>query len=228
MVFVDSENISKQLFNDFYTSHQEETYKVYGHTGSFSDCYFKCGHVGFINCCYGKNSADTFMVADIVKSIYTEDIGHYYIISHDRDLAIAIKMLTDNKKYVTLVTNIDSEMSNLQDLDVDFSYLDYEQHGKGANYNNNNLIKIGLTHNTEIQYKECTDRVWVRLNKNRIIECPFKHGVPVTTMKKFLAPYRKKLGIGSIKSWTDVLEENFIKVCDNKAYFYTEEELYAL
>jgi hypothetical protein len=226
MVFIDAENVSKSLFNGFYQKHPEEHYKVYGKLGHFSDTYLKCKYVDFIHCCSTKNSADTFMVADIVKSIYENHIYDYYIMTHDKDLAIAIKMLTDKKKHVILVSCIDGEMKNLQEVGVDFEYLDYEQYAKGMKYFQ--FLRIPITAETKHICFNYPNTAWIKLGKDKILEMPFKSGMPITTVKKFLAPYREAFGVGSIRSWADVLTNSYIKVIDDKAYYYSEEELYAL
>lgn len=226
MVFIDAENISKELFYNFYQKHPEEHYRVYGKLGHFSDIYLRCKYIDFIHCCSTKNSADTFMTADIVKSIYENDIYTYYIMTHDKDLAIAIKMLTEKQKHVILVSCVDGEMKNLQEVGVDFTYLDYEQYTQGVRHFR--LISIPPTPETKIKYDNCPNKVWIKLSKHKILEVPFRHGIPIDTLRRFLAPYHDALGVGSVRSWADVLTDSYIKIDDGKAWFYTEEELYVL
>ena len=226
MVYVDAENISKSLFNSFYHKHPEEHYRVYGKLGQFSDIYLKCKYVNFIHCCSTKNSADTFIVADIVKSIYENHYFDYYLISHDKDLAIAIKMLTDKQKHVVLVSCTNGEMKNLQDVGVDFRFLEYEQYAKGIEYFR--FLSVSPTPETKHLFADCPNKAWVKLGKEKIIEIPFKNGIHITTLKKFLMPYREAFGVGTLKSWKDIFTESYLKVVDGQVYFYTEEELYAL
>jgi len=226
MVYVDAENISKNLFKRFYNKYPDENYRVYGKVNNVSDIYFKCRYVSFVNCFSSKNSADTFMVADIVKSIYEDSLTNYFILTHDKDLAIAIKMLTDHEKHVTLVSSINGEMHNLQALKVNFDYLNFEQFSELLP--DEALVKIMPTVDTKHIYPMCTDTVWIKLGKVKIIEAPFKKGIPITTMKRFLLPYRKLLGVGGEKSWKDIFAENYIKVVGDTLDYYTEDELYAL
>ena len=226
MVYVDAENISKNLFKRFYAKYPDETYRVYGKPNQISNIYFTCKYVSFINCFSSKNSADTFMVADIVKSIYEDNINNYFIITHDQDLAIAIKILTAHKKNVTLVSAVNGEMHNLQVLGIDFDYLNFEQFSDILP--DDALVQIMPTEDTKHIYQIYPRRVWMKLSKTKILEVPFDNKMPVTTMRKFLLPYRKLLKVGIDKSWKDVLTENFIKVVGDKLYFYTEEELYEL
>lgn len=224
MVFVDAENISKTLFKQFYVKHKEEHYKVYAKESVISGIYLRLSNVEFIKCCYGKNSADTFMTADIVKSLYEDNIFHYYVITQDKDLAIAVKAITDQMKRVTLVTAIGQKLSNLKSVGVDLSYVDVEEIDTKENccY----LTRIVKTKDTETIYDAYKKRVWVKRTNGNILEVPFENGIHIGTFKRFLAPHKKSLGIGPGTSWIEFIKKQYLSVRDGHIYFMKEEDLW--
>ena len=150
MVFVDAENVSKALVKKFRKKHPEEIYKVYAKKSVISDYYLELPNVEFINCFHGKNSADTYMTADIVKSLYEDNIFKYYIVTQDKDLTIAIKMITDHQKECTLVTSLGRTLSNLKSVGVDLTYVEVEEYD--TSNNNTFLHKIVKTKDTSNIY----------------------------------------------------------------------------
>lgn len=225
MVFVDAENISKTLFKQFYINHKEETYKVYAKKSVLSGIYLRLKNVEFIDCCIGKNSADTFMTAGIVKSLYEDNCFQYYVITQDKDLAIAVKMITDHQKKVTLVTSLGKKLSNLKSVGVDLSYLSVEEYD--TKENNVFLTKISRTKNNGNLYDLCPRRVWVKRLNGGILEVPFYDGMPLGWFKKFLEPHKKSIGVCANVSWYDYLKRQYLKLEDNKVFFMTEDELNA-
>lgn len=224
MVFVDAENISKTLFKQFYVQHKEEHYKVYAKKSVISGIYLRLKNVEFIDCCKGKNSADTFMTADIVKSLYEDNIFHYYIITQDRDLAIAIKMITDQWRQVTLVTSLGRTLSNLKSVGVDLKYVDVQEIDTGDS--NAYITRIIKNKSNQTIYDLYKKRVWVKRINGTILEVPFEDGMPLSTFKKFLEPHRKTISVSQHQSWADYIRKQYLKVEDNKVYFMSEDELW--
>lgn len=226
MVFVDAENISKKLFNGFYNDHPDEQYIVFGKTKYLSSCYLRCKNLQIINCFFNKNSADTFMTAYIVDSIYSKNIYNYYILTHDSDLCIAIKMLTDHDKNITIVSERTSLKQNLKALGANIELISFESYGHRSV--TTNFVRVSRTVNNSYCYDECPNRAWFKREDGIIIESPFRNGMPLTTLKKFLWPYAKTLGIGPSKSWKKLIESCYLKIYDGKVYWLSEEELYVL
>jgi hypothetical protein len=224
MVFVDAENISKTLFKQFYAKHKDEIYKVYAKRSVISGIYLRLKNVEFIDCVHGKNSADTYMTADIVKSLYEDNIFNYYIMTQDRDLAIAVKTITDHLKNVTIVTPLGRRLSNLKAVGADLNYVDVEEIDTGDS--NTYITRITKTKSTSNIYDSHKKRVWVRKKDGNILEVPFENGMHLGTFKKFLEPHRKSCGIGPSTSWKNFIENQYLKLVDSQIYFLTEDELY--
>lgn len=224
MVFVDAENISKTLFKQFYAKHKDETYKVYAKKSVISGIYLRLKNVEFIDCVKGKNSADTYMTADIVKSLYEDNIFNYYIITQDKDLAIAIKTITDHLKQVTLVTSLGRRLSNLKAVGANLNYVDVEEIDTGDS--NTFITRITKTKSTSNIYDSYKKRVWVRKKDGNILEVPFENGMHLGTFKRFLDPHKKSCGIGPSTSWKNFIENQYLKLVDSQIYFLTEDELY--
>jgi hypothetical protein len=224
VVFVDAENISKTLFKQFYAKHKDETYKVYAKKSVISGIYLRLKNVEFIDCVHGKNSADTYMTADIVKSLYEDNIFNYYIITQDRDLAIAIKTITDHLKQVTLVTSLGRRLSNLKAVGANLNYVDVEEIDTGDS--NTFITRITKTKSTSNIYDSYKKRVWVKKKDGNILEVPFENGMHLGTFKRFLDPHKKSCGIGPSTSWKNFIENQYLKLVDSQIYFLTEDELY--
>lgn len=224
MVYVDAENISKTLFKQFYLKHKEEKYKVYAKKSVISGIYLRLSNVEFIDCYHGKNSADTYMTADIVKSLYEDNIFQYYVITQDKDLAIALKAITDHMRKVTLVTSLGQKLSNLKSVGVDLKYVDIEE--IDTKDNNSFITRITRTNDTANIYDAYKKRVWVKRVNGNILEVPFENGMHIGTFKRFLSPHKKSLGIGPTTSWIDFIEKQYLKVVGTQIYFLSEDELW--
>lgn len=228
MVFVDAENVSKKLFKRFYDKHPNEFYKVFGKTSSISSIYLSCKNVQFINCFTSKNSADTFMTAYIVDSIYNSNINIYYVISSDSDLCIAIKMLTDHNKNVIIVREQGNSMQHLNEIGANLSLISFEEYSTGMYTNGFKFIRVSRNKSNCFRFDACTNYAWFKGTTNTIVESPFRNGMPLNSLKALLTPYAKSLGIGSSYSWKNLVRDSFLQLCGNNVYWLTEEELNVL
>lgn len=227
MTFIDAENISKNLFLAFYKNHPDEKYLVYGKKEIISAVYLKAKNVEFINCCVGKNSADTFMVADIVKSLYEDNVSHYYLLSQDRDLAVAVREISKHSKLITIVTGLGNRLSNLKQIGADLSYVDVQELDCGSILNLGiGFKKVKKNSSNTCIFNQCTDNIWLKTRDRKILEVPFKNGLPLTSFKKLVSAHQKTLAVGSAQSWGEFLDNNFLNLRDKKVYYKSEEELW--
>lgn len=228
MVFVDAENISKKLFRSFHENHPNEHYMVFGKKNSIGNFYLNCNSVEFINCFSTKNSADTFMTAYLVDSIYNKFVSKYYLLTHDNDLSIAIKMLTDNDREVVIACEKGKKIKNLREIGANISLISFEEYDVCGCPKANYFVRISRTpHNCHI-YDACPNRAWFKCENGVIIEVPFRNDMPLTSLRKLLMPYRKLFGVGSEKSWKDLTVNCYLGVHNDKVYWLSEEELNVL
>ena len=228
MVFVDAENISKKLFKKFHKQHPDEHYMIFGKKSSIGNFYLECNSVEFINCFYSKNSADTFMTAYIVYSLFNKFISKYYILTHDSDLSIAVKMLTDNDKEVVIACEKGKKIKNLKEIGANLSLISFEEYDVTSTAIANYFIRVSRTHENSYIYDSCPNRAWFKCINGAIVESPFKDGMPLTSLKKLLLPYRKLFGVGSEWSWKDLVLNCYLDVRNDKVFWLSEEVLNVL
>mgnify|MGYP001000432455 CR=1 FL=1 len=217
--FVDAENISERLFfegcRELEKQHDLFQIDVFGKTlPSWADGY------NFVPCFFGKNSADTFMTAAIVRAVYEEPCTEgFTIFSHDRDFIPAIKVVTDNKKRAILVTEQNMKEVYLKHIAVDMTYFD--------NVEIDLTIQKGCQHISlplgEIKRLKAYQMTTCFLKtKQGLFEVPFANGIDIHTFCRIIPLKEIRKGYGKNKRMRDILAESHLKVIDDKVYIDTE------
>lgn len=110
-IFIDAENIKPEVgfkaiekFSGEYTVEQVD---IIGNETTLSSKYLEASNrYNIKNCFFGKNSADTWLCTEIAKTIFEKpQVDTIIIVSSDRDFLAAIKLSTDQKRKVILVSD---------------------------------------------------------------------------------------------------------------------------
>lgn len=223
-IFVDAENISAKSFfdgvNQLRLSHKIAKVDVFAKEMPHYLDNFPCN---FIKCFYGKNSADTFLAANIVKAVYEESLmDGFAIFSGDTDFAPVIKVITDAKKPVIVIDAYKSLDDKLKELDVDMKY--FERIGTRAGVTRPpkgkckqiRKIKIPLSNKSRRHFPQKYKTVFLMTHKI-IYEIPFFSGIPLQLFTNDLPITTLRNHYSGAKLKT-ILEKNYLKVVDNKVY----------
>ena len=223
-IFVDAENVSAKSFfdgmNQLRLLHKIAKVDVFAKEMPHYLENFPCN---FIKCFYGKNSADTFLAANIVKAVYEEPLmDGFAIFSGDTDFAPVIKVITDAKKPVIVIDAYQSLDDKLKELDVDMKY--FERIGtrvgvtrpKQGKCKQMRKVKIPLSKGTKKLFPQKPQTVFLMTHKV-IYEVPFFNGMPVCNFTTNLpvTTLRNQYCGARLKT---VLEKNYLKIVDNKVY----------
>lgn len=225
--FVDAENVGPHFFFEgckrMRRLHQIVQVDMFGKVQPHWTVPYR-----FIPCFVGKNSADMFMTAAIVRAIYEEPLTECFaIFTHDRDFIPVIQTVTDAKKHIVLVTEDNVIMERLRHTSVDMKYLTSIElparratrqpvHAKG--YRLVSLPKSEVTHTARYDLKTCFIRT-----KSTLFEVPFANGMDMNTFCRIIPLQEIRQGHGKNKSMKDILKQSFLKVVDDKIYIDEEE-----
>lgn len=217
--FVDAENITEKLFDkgcrELQKEHELFQIDVFAKTEpSWAARYH------YVPCFFGKNSADTFMTAAIVRAVYEEpQTDIFAIFSHDRDFIPAIKVITDNKRRAMIVTERGMKEAHLKHLAVDMNYLDNVEV---------DLIKSNggdqppLTPN-EIRRLQTYDLTTCFLKTaHGIIEVPFANGMELVLFARIIPLKEVRMGHSKNKKLRTILADSHLKVVNDKVYIDTD------
>ena len=210
-IWVDAENINPLVFKEAYTRLNKRDFvakcDIYGKPDCIPKLYSKYSGNRFVthNVFFGKNSADTFMCTDIVKACYEEPCtDNFVIITEDRDFSCAIKVLTDAGKNVTLVTEQNRVLSNLETVGVDLKHVE--------------SLEISVYH------KSPTDTTCFFVFGDTIKEVPFTNGIGLGEFGNTLRCMSLRKYYSKNRTLTKICEDNLLKVVDGRVYFKHEEE----
>ena len=111
-IFIDADNVKPEIgfkaVDRFSLEHTIEQVEIIGNETTLSSKYMEAAddRYDIKNCFYGKNSADTWLCTEIAKTIFEKpEIDVIIIISSDRDFLAAIKLVTDQKRKVIMVSD---------------------------------------------------------------------------------------------------------------------------
>lgn len=190
----------------------------------FKPSYVDNYNMNFVQCFYGKNSADTFMTAAIVKAVYEEPlIDGFAIFTSDSDFSPAIKVVTEAKKPVILVSEQGDLESHLKDVGVDLDYLtQFKFAHERAVAVHNNYLKCEIP-KKEYNFAEMHDGSSVYIvTKDRTYEVPFMSGVDIDTFSRIIPLKAIKKSFPKSRKLSEILKLNYIKMVDNKLYIDVE------
>lgn len=228
-IFVDAENVSAKSFfeglDKLKLLHSIARVDVFAKEIPHYLENFPCN---FIKCFYGKNSADTFLAANIVKAVYEEPLmDGFAIFSGDTDFAPVIKVITDAKKPVIVIDAYQSLDDKLKELDVDMKY--FERIGtrvgvarppKGK-YKQIRKVKVPISKKARKLFPQKYQTVFLMTPKV-IYEVPFFNGIsiqaftndlPITTLRNQYCGAKLKT----------ILEKNYLKIVNTKVYVDLEK-----
>lgn len=221
-VFVDAENINPKVFDMGYTDLNKDynivKIDIFGKENHIPIKYkqYQDNKFNFVNCHYGKNSADTFMTAYIVKSVYEEPSTDIFIImSQDRDFIPAVKIITENNKKVILVSEKNKQMDILESIGMGLQYV------KVMEYDIQSWIKADIKPTSVLTKYDTSKTVFLVGENNKITEVFFNNGM---TMNDFMASmYRNTIkrirkGYSNKVKIKDILYKNYINVIDDRLY----------
>lgn len=110
-IFIDADNIKPevgfQAIEKFSGGYLIDQVDIIGNETTLSSRYLEASdRYNIKNCFYGKNSADTWLCTEIAKTIFEKpEVDTVIIVSSDRDFLAAIKLATDQKRKVILVSD---------------------------------------------------------------------------------------------------------------------------
>lgn len=228
-IFVDAENISTKSFFDGMKQlrllHSIAKVDVFAKEMPQYLDNFPCN---FIKCFYGKNSADTFLAANIVKALYEEPLTDgFAIFSGDTDFAPVIKVITDAKKPVIVIDAYQSLDDKLKELDVDMRYFQRIGTRVGVNrppkgkYKQIRKVKIPISKKMKKLFPQKPQTVFLMTHKI-IYEIPFFNGISIQAFTNDL-PITTLLNHYCTTKLKTVLEKNYLKIEDNRVYIDLEK-----
>ncbi len=218
-VFVDAENIGERLFNkackELQKEHELFQIDVFGKAMPT----WASGH-NYIPCFFGKNSADTFMTAAIVRAVYEEpETDIFAIFSHDRDFIPAIKVATDKRRRVMLVTERGMKEAHLKHIAVDMNYLDNIE----LDFINTKGIGQPPLSENECRRLQKYELTTCFLKTQRgIVEVPFANGIDLQLFSRIIPIHEIRRGYAKSKKLREILRESNLKVLNNKVYIDME------
>lgn len=253
-IFIDADNVKPEIgfkaIEKFSNEYVIEGVDIIGNETTLSSKYLEAGdRYNIKNCFYGKNSADTWLCTEIAKTIFENpEVDVVIIVSSDRDFLAAVKLVTDQKKKVILVSE-GSGHKNLKALFYDLrinpdfvELVDFKTNlisnqpdkKKGANNSmetfspNQRLDKIKT-----ILKKNLPEHVKTFFTKNEtkiqfinvkcagnIVEIPFLDGINFSTLTNILMALKI---VSNGKALMKIIAENPLKISDNHVFFSKSE-----
>ena len=220
-MFVDGENIStKAFFNGLQQLRLLHKIAKIDVFGKDKPRYMDNLNCNFIKCFRGKNSADTFMTASIVKAVYEEPLTDgFAIFTSDSDFAPAIKVVTDAKKPIFLISEQGNAEEHLRDICVDLSLVtQINLRGNRVMSSNNNFVRCGIP-DKEHKFKQQNNikSIFIKA-KEKIYEIPFVSGMDIDTFCR-IAPIKEiKKSFPKSTKISEILLMNYIRLVDNCLY----------
>lgn len=217
-IFVDGENISTKAFfkglHQLRLLHKIAKIDVFGKDKPH---YLDNLNCNFIKCFHKKNSADTFMTAYIVRAVYEEPLTDgFAIFTSDSDFAPAIKVATDAKKPIFLISEQGNAEEHLRDICVDLSLV--TQINLRGTSSNNNFIKCKIP-DKEYKFKQQNNinSIFIKA-KEKIYEVPFVNGMDIDTFCR-IAPIKEiKKNFPKSTKISEILLMNYVKLVGNCLY----------
>ena len=132
VIIVDAENVSKELFQYAYSYIKHKRFGnssgiyIFGNKHNIPlKFYNKYTHATLVNTQVGKNLADTCICCFISKMLYeNDDITTFFLITQDRDMSCAIKLISDYGKCAVSITEKEHPISNIEKLGADMLYVE--------------------------------------------------------------------------------------------------------
>ncbi|ANR71566.1 hypothetical protein AXF19_11650 [Selenomonas sp. oral taxon 126] len=217
--FVDAENIDERLFNkgcsELRKEHELFQIDVFGKAmPTWASAY------NYIPCFFGKNSADTFMTAAIVRAVYEEpQTDIFAIFSHDRDFLPAIKVITDNRRRAMIVTERGMKESHLKHIAVDMNYLDNIELDL---LKKKTPVQPPLTENERKRLEKYELTTCFLKTQQGIVEVPFANGMELILFARIIPLAQVRSGYPKSKRLRDILVESHLKVLNDKVYIDTD------
>lgn len=249
-IFIDADNVKPEIgfkaIEKFSKEYVIAGVDIIGNETTLSSKYIEASdRYNIKNCFYGKNSADTWLCTEIAKTIFENPaVDVIIIVSSDRDFLAAVKLVTDQKKKVILVSE-GSGHKNLKALFYDLrinpdfvELVDFKtdlisnqpDKKKGANNSmenfspNQNLEKIKA-----IRKKNLPEPVKTFFTKNETkiqfinvkragnsVEIPFFDGINFSTLTNVLMALKI---ISNGKALMKIIAENSLKIVDNQIFY---------
>ena len=221
-MFVDVENISPKLFERGYKelkkAHTICKIDVFGKYLPIS--YNGYNQVKFTKCCFGKNSADTFMTTAIVKTIYEEPlIDIIVIVTQDKDFAPAIKAVTDNKKKCILITEKNRIINNINAVGVNMKY--FENLAIDLEAKQHVIAQISKKAKNKLSVYDLSHTCFIVNGIGEFTEIPFFSGIDYNDFMLIVEPYIKRIrrGYSNAAKIKDILEQNYLKLENDRVYY---------
>lgn len=216
-VFVDAENITGALFFEACSALKQEHEMIYVDIFGKTAPPWAAGY-RFTPCFIGKNSADMFMTTAMVRAVYEEPLVEgFAVFSHDRDFIPAIKAVTDAKKYLILITVHTVMTKHLERIGVDMRYFESMEFPAYPAYKRIDLSAVERARTAQYQMTTCFIQT-----KTTLFEVPFANGIDMHTFCRILPLREIRKDYGKSKSMTKILQQNCLKVVDNKVYIDEE------
>ena len=213
--FIDAKNISQRLFIEGCSRLQEDHELVQIDVFGKVCPKWAAGH-NYVRAFVGKNSADTFMTAAIVRAIYEEaEIGGVAIFSHDRDFLPAIKVVTEHKKRVFMVAARQMREEHLKRLAIDLGLIDrIDIDPMGAH-----LVCHAMLSSKELKKLQAYDMTTCFLKtQSGLLEVPFARGIDMNLFCRLIPLTEIRKGYGKTRKMKDILAESHLCVRQNRVY----------
>lgn len=222
-IFVDAENINPILFETSYadlkTKYIISRIDIFSKKDTLPKIYNKY-NFNFVECFYGKNSADTFMVAYITKAVYEEALTDIFIImTQDNDLSIAIKVITDNNKQAILITQVGKGLNYLTEIGIDKRYYTHLEY----NISNNTYYKASIAKNSisKLSNYDKNRTIFIKDRKDNITEVFFNNYMPYNIFLNSISSSvmgRIRKNYSNSTKLLKILYDNYLIVKDNRIY----------
>ena len=234
VIIVDAENVSKELFQYAFSYIKHRLFGdtsnlyIFGNKKNIPLKYYnKYKHATLVNTHIGKNLADTYICCFIAKMLYENDgITTFFLITQDRDMSCAIKLISDYGKCVVSITEKEHQISNIEKLGANMFYVERWL----FDTTDERKVPINVCNSVDqYKYKNSLIKPWTTIYLrdkyvNRIYEIPFYNGMPIDKFEHSIPKdIIKKVKIRSIEN---TINCNELKCIDGKVYFKEEGEYY--
>ena len=228
-VFIDAENISNELFFFAYNTicNQKRIVVKVDVYGKIKPLWFK-DDFNFIKSYCGKNSADTFMTADIVKCVYEEVFTDIIVIlTNDKDFIPAIVASLQKNKEVWLFSVKDSISSHLTSFRINLNKFKFYPLPKKVDGGNKGFIHFDIPKNKTHLIKNKNEFVtcYIMAKNGTIYEVPFKNGMDMNLFTCLIPLKKIKSGYSKSKKLREILLDSYIYVKNEKVFIDMESIL---